>query len=154
MNEKIETKSDKMIENSIGILLIMPIYMLFFVLLNFLNLNNGNNLILFPTLMYLPIIVGMALSYKIYKNEKSKLISLWILIFFGLAIYFYYKTYFIEHEGWDALGYCFLWFINTGIAKILSCIFYGKIVGWKKAMVFFIIYILLLVSSFALGFWA
>lgn len=150
MQENIETKKDNRLENLIGILLIMPIYMLVFVVLNL----SGDNRILFPILMYLPIIVGMVLSYKVYKNKISKSIGVCILIFLGIAIYFFYNTYFVEHFGWDGLGYYFLWFINTAILKIFSCIFYGKIVGWKKAIIFFITYILLVVSSFVLGFWA
>ena len=150
MQENIETKKDNKLENLIGILLIMPIYMLILVVLNL----RGDNSILFPLLMYLPIIIGMVLSYKKYSNKVSKSIGVCIFVFLGIAICFFYNTYFVEHSGFDAIGYMFFWLIATAILKIFSCIFYGKIVGWKKAMFFFIIYILLVVSSFVLGFWA
>lgn len=159
MNKKIETESNKIIENPnlvnlIGILLTMPIYSLFSILLEFLNLNNGNNLLMVPTLIYLPIIIGMSLSYKLYKNKISKLISISILLFLILGMYFYCDAFLVENTGWDGLYQFILWLITTGICKLLSCIFYGKIVGWKKGLTFSIISILIVASSIALGFWA
>lgn len=159
MNEKNEMENNDKIQNNkyinlIGILLIMPIYMIFFVVLNVLNLNIQNNDILLPILMYLPIIVGIILSYKIHKNKTSKLISFSILLFIILAIYFYYNTYFIEYSGWDSIGWFLLWLGTTSISKILSCIFYGKIYGWKRGVLFLIIYIVTVGLSFTLGFWA
>lgn len=147
MKENIEPQKDKRLENLIGILLIMPIYMLILVILNL-------NIILFPLLMYLPVIIGIILSYKNYNNKVSKAMGSCIFVFLVIPLYFFYQTYFVEHSGWDGLGYYFLWFINTAILKVFSCIFYGEIVGWKKALKFFIIYVLLVFSSFALGFWA
>ena len=150
MEENIKTKKDNRLKNLIGILLIMPIYMLILVILNL----QGDNRILFPLLMYLPIIIGIVLSYKNYNNKVSKTIGGCSLVFLVIALYFFYQTYFVEYSGWDGLGYYFLWLINTSILKIFLCIFYGKIVGLKKALKFFIIYVLSVVSSFALGFWA
>lgn len=150
MEENIKTKKDNRLENLIGILLIMPIYMLILVILNL----QGDNRILFPLLMYLPIIIGIVLSYKNYNNKVSKTIGGCSLVFLVIALYFFYQTYFVEYSGWDGLGYYFLWLINTSILKVFLCIFYGKIVGLKKALKFFIIYVLSVVSSFALGFWA
>ena len=150
MEENIKTKKDNRLQNLIGILLIMPIYMLILVILNL----QGDNRILFPLLMYLPIIIGIVLSYKNYNNKVSKTIGGCSLVFLVIALYFFYQTYFVEYSGWDGLGYYFLWLINTSILKIFLCIFYGKIVGLKKALKFFIIYVLSVVSSFALGFWA
>lgn len=148
MEENVEIRKDNNLENLIGVLLIMPIYMLIFVILNL------RVFILFPLLMYLPIIIGMVLSYKNYNKKISKPIGVCIFVFLVIALYFFYQTYFVEHSGWNGLGYFFFWLINTAILKIFSCIFYGKIVGSKKAIIFFIIYVLSVVSSFALGFWA
>lgn len=150
MEENIKTKKDNRLENLIGILLIMPIYMLILVILNL----QGDNRILFPLLMYLPIIIGIVLSYKNYNNKVSKTIGGCSLVFLVIALYFFYQTYFVEYSGWDGLGYYFLWLINTSILKVFLRIFYGKIVGLKKALKFFIIYVLSVVSSFALEFWA
>lgn len=150
MEENIKTKKDNRLKNLIGILLIMPIYMLILVILNL----QGDNRILFPLLMYLPIIIGIVLSYKNYNNKVSKTIGGCSLVFLVIALYFFYQTYFVEYSGWDGLGYYLLWLINTSILKVFLCIFYGKIVGLKKALKFFIIYVLSVVSSFALGFWA
>lgn len=150
MEENIKTKKDNRLENLIGILLIMPIYMLILVILNL----QGDNRILFPLLMYLPIIIGIVLSYKNYNNKVSKTIGGCSLVFLVIALYFFYQTYFVEYSGWDGLGYYLLWLINTSILKVFLCIFYGKIVGLKKALKFFIIYVLSVVFSFALGFWA
>lgn len=146
MEENMEKQKDNKLENLIGILLILPVYVLSFVILNL----RGDNRILFPLLMYLPIIIGMVLSYKNYNNKVSKTIGVCILIFLLIALYFFYQTYFVDHSGLDGLGYYFFWFINTAILKIFSCIFYGKIVGWKKALKFFFIYVLSVVCSFAL----
>ena len=150
MEENIKTKKDNRLENLIGILLIMPIYMLILVILNL----QGDNRILFPLLMCLPIIIGIVLSYKNYNNKVSKTIGGCSLVFLVIALYFFYQTYFVEYSGWDGLGYYFLWLINTSILKVFLRIFYGKIVGLKKALKFFIIYVLSVVSSFALEFWA
>lgn len=150
MEENIKTKKDNRLENLIGILLIMPIYMLILVILNL----QGDNRILFPLLMYLPIIIGIVLSYKNYNNKVSKTIGGCSLVFLVIALYFFYQTYFVEYSDWNGLGYYFLWIINTSILKVFLCIFYGKIVGLKKALKFFIIYVLSVVFSFALGFWA
>lgn len=152
MSENIK-KSNKL-DNLIGILLIMPIYMIVFVLLNVLNLNNGDNLILFPTLMYLPVIIGIVLSYKLHGNKVSNVITVIILGILVLAICFYYDTYFVEHSGWDGLGSFFLWLITSAVCKIVSCVFYGKIVGAKKSVLFLFIYVIVIVCSFLLGFWA
>ena len=94
MEENIETQKDNKLENLIGILLIMPIYMLIFVILNL------RVFILFPLLMYLPIIIGMVLSYKNYNKKISKSIGVCILVFLVIAFYFFYQTYFVEHSGW------------------------------------------------------
>lgn len=104
--------------------------------------------------MYLPIIIGMVVAYKNYNNKTSKAIGVCILVFLIISLYFFYQAYFVEHSGWDGLGFFFLWLINTAIIKICSCIFYGKIVGWKKAIIFFGIYIVSIISSFLLEFWA
>ena len=157
MDESAEISSNSMIKNIIGILMIMPIYMVIFIILNLLNLNNGDNDLLFPLLMYLPIIIGMLLSYKKFNDKISYPIGICILILICLAIYFYYNTYFGEYSelypGLERLGYFVFWLGTTAICKILSCIFYGKIVGWKKALIFLGIYILLVVLSFSFGFW-
>lgn len=87
MEENIEKQKNNKLENLIGILLIMPVYMLIFVILNL----QGDNRILFPLLMYLPIIIGMVLSYKNYNNKVSKTIGVCILIFLLIALYFFIK---------------------------------------------------------------
>ena len=145
---------NKKIETLIGVLLIMPIYMIVFVLLNLLNLNNGDNSIIFPILMYFPIIIGIALSYKFYENKADKKVGYSILVLCLIAVYFYCDTYFVEHEAWGSLGQYFLWLICTALSKIMSCVFYGKIVGYKKALIFLAIYVLTVFFSFILGFWA
>ena len=152
MNNEVYYKRNR--DLLIGILLIMPIYMLVFIVLNMFNLNKGDNSILLPTLMYCPIIIGIFLSYKFYKNKVNKTFGYIIIAFCILSLYFYYNTYFVEQEGWNGIGQYFLWLINTAISKIMACVFYGKIVGHKKALIFLGIYALIVILSFVLGFWA
>ena len=137
-----------------GILLIMPIYMIYFILANKLGLNGDNNEILIPILMYLPIIIGICLSYKDYKNRFSMPLMIFVLIFVILSIHFYYDTYFVEHSGWDGLGSYLFWLLNTIICKIFSCIFYIRLVGIKKGLLFLGFYVICIALSLAIGFWA
>lgn len=159
MYEKIETKNDNVVENDkyvnlIGILLIMPIWMILGILLRVINFNNGDYSILGLFSMYLPIIIGLTLSYRLYKSKMNISISKTILVIIVLAICFYYIGYFVDFDDpWDGVGFVFLWLISTAICKVLSCVFYAKIAGREKAINFFLVYILIIVSSFFLGFW-
>lgn len=151
MEENVEIKKDNRTENIIGILLIMPIYFLVFLILK--NIKFGNRII-FPLCVYIPIIIGMVKTYKNYKNKVSKVLGTCILILIATSIYCFYKAYFVEHSGWAGLEYFLGWLINVIVLRIISCIFYGKIIGWKKAIIFFTIYILTVVLSIKIGFWA
>ena len=138
----------------IGFLLLIPMYMIIFILLYYLNLQTSNNAALFPIILYLPIISGIMLSYKLYGDKINKPIGITTIIFCLIAYYFYYNTYFVEHEGWDGIGYYLFWALNTVICRIFSCIFYYRIVGLKKAILSLLIYIIILASSIIFGFWA
>lgn len=151
MGENAEIKKDNRIENIIGILLIMPIYFLAFIILK--NIKFGNRII-FPLCVYIPIIIGLVKTYKNYKNKVSKVLVTCILILMVASIYCFYKAYFVEYDGWDGLEYFLGWLINVFVLRIISCIFYGKIIGWKKAIIFFAIYILTVILSIKIGFWA
>ena len=153
MTKNIE-KSSKKMEILIGVLLIVPTYIFLLIILNLLNITDGDNTILFPILMYLPIIIGVIISQLKKTKNNNRIISYAILGFWLLAILFYYNTYFVEHEGWEGLGPYVFWLINTAICRILSCIYYAKLFGWKKAFIILISYILIVVASFLLGFWA
>lgn len=152
MEENVEIKKDNNLENLIGILLIMPIYILIFVILNSLRVPISIPLLV-PLLMYLPIIIGMVLSYKNYSKKISKPIGICIFVFLVIVFYALCQIYF-EESAVRGIEYLFFLLINTAILKIFLYIFYGEIVGWKKTIIFFIIYVLSVVSSLALGFLA
>ena len=150
MNEKLESKNDNMVKNLIGVLLIVPIYVVVVLTTYFLSFMDLNIQTIIPWVMYLPIIIGIFLSYKKYKEKASKIIGGFILGFIVLALYFYYKTYFVELPGWGNLGYFIYWLGITAICRILTFVFYGRIAGKKKIITFLGIYMIFAVLYFIL----
>ena len=134
----------------IGILLFMPFYIIVFTIINLLKLNGPHNYVLLPIVMYIPIIMGLILSYSKKTNKTLFYIILMILI---LGLYFYCDTYFIENFGWKSVSSYLLWVINTMLYRILSCVLYGKMFGTRKSIVLFIIYLIIIGLSLLLGFW-
>ena len=151
MNENINTNNDNIRKNLIGILLVAPIYIIFFIILFTFDFKNIESSMIVPFLMYTPIVVGIALSYKHFKNKASSVISFSVLVFLFLASLAYYYGYVTEDSGWGRVGASFLWIINTAICRILACVFYGKIVGWRKVLLFISIEILCIASPFLLN---
>lgn len=141
----IKARSNEKTKILIGTLLIMPICLFFLTLINLFNLNIGNNdkSLFYLILLYVPIIIGLVLSYTVYGRSIKKSFFISILIFLAISIYSYYNTYVVELPGFDNLGYFIFWIISSIIAKILLCVLYGKIAGWKKIAVFLTIYVLL-----------
>lgn len=82
----------------------------------------------------------MILSYKNHYNRASKTLTIIALFFLLIGSLFYRNAYFVESDGWDSLGNYFLWLINVGIARLLLCIFYGKIFELIKCL-FLLLYI-------------
>ena len=119
----------KKAENLIGILLMLPIYMIVLVLLVELHLSED-------------------------PKKASSILSGIILFTSGFSVYFYYLTYGVDYSGWDGLGYYLLWLGTTVVTRIFSCIYYGKLVGVKKTLKLFGIYVIAIILSVALGFWA
>ena len=156
MDENVKIKQSKGVENLIGILLIMPIYMpvtlFIYYVLNIVF--DETNFLIIPILMYAPNIIGMFLTYKFYKNKFSTTMCILISLALIISICFFYNTYFVEHEGLDAIGYFLLWLAMLGFSKILSVIFYGKVAGIKKALLFIGIYVFVVIASFKMGYWA
>lgn len=156
MNENsksVKIKNNNEIENLIGFLLLMPIYMFITALSSLLNWNHIINSILITVSIGLPVIIGMILSYKFYKNNINEFGSYctFICILLGLAIYGFYDMNFVTHTGWDGMGGIMLWFITSVISRILLFVFYGKIVGVKKTIIFFSIYIIFPIFVFLAG---
>lgn len=143
----------KKAENLIGILLMLPIYMIVLVLLVELHLSEDNT-ILAPILMYIPILVGIIMTYVHFPKKASSILSGIILFMSGFSVYFYYLTYGVDYSGWDGLGYYLLWLGTTVVTRIFSCIYYGKLVGVKKTLKFFGLYVIAIVLSVVFGFWA
>ena len=153
MEENVETKKNMLLENLIGILLIMPIYMLVFIVINLLGLNCDGNIVL-PITIYLPVIIGMVLINMIYKDKMSEEVNFFAVIFLGIAIFAWCMNAFIEWDGFDGLWVIVIWILSTIALKICACFNYGRIVGWKKTKIFFSVYMVLLMLSLMLGFWA
>ena len=103
-------------------------------------------------LMYLPIGIGLILVYKFYNDKINKLVFNINLIFLGITFYYYYSFNLVEHDGWDGLGFGILWYLNSFVCRVLSVILYKNIVGWKKALSFVAIFILLFIVMYAIGF--
>lgn len=156
MDENVKIKQSKGVENLIGILLIMPIYMpvtlFIYYVLNIVF--DETNYLIIPILMYVPNIIGMFLTYKFYKNKFNTILCVLIAFTLILSIGFFYNTYFVEHQGFDVIGDFICWLGSLGLCKIFSTIFYGKVVGIKKALLFLGIYVLIVIASFSMGYWA
>ena len=135
----------------IGILLLMPLYLLLFYILKIINLNY---VILVPILMYIPIIIGIILSYKCKLNTLSKILRWLIVLFCLISIYNCLDTYYGNHPGFDGFTPFFWWNLNTAICRGLSLILYWNIAGWKKSIIIGIIYLLLLLVSYQFGLWS
>ena len=155
-NNDIDFISD---ETIVGILMVMPIYMVILMVLKAFGLNEGGNEVLFITLMYAPILIGIILSL-VSKNIKSSnpytsgILIFLIIIFLGIGSYNFYYSYFVDTPGWDGFGYFLYWIGSTIVVKILSLIYYKNITGWKKALKLFGIYVIIVLCSLFLGFWA
>ena len=156
MDENVTIKQSKGVENLIGILLIMPIYMpvTLFIYYGLNIVFDETNFLIIPILMYVPNIIGMFLTYKFYKSKFSTIMCILISFALIISIYYFYNVYFVEHEGLDVIGYFILWLATLGFFKILSVIFYGKVAGAKKALLFLGIYALVVIASFSMGYWA
>lgn len=146
---------DKKAENNlinvlIGILLIMPFFTILLTIFNLYNLNDGNPLIyiILMIALTLPTIIGVILSYVFFKDKISKRVCITILIITLFIAYFFYDNTFVEHQGWSGLGSAILLPINAAINKVLSCILYLKIGGWKKVLLLFIIHVLIAIILF------
>ncbi len=89
-----------------------------------------------------------------HKKESSKMLGLFILIFMGISIYFHYDTYYVTHDiPFGGLPSSFRWILNSIILRILTIIFFGKISGIKKTLIFFLLYLVGVGLSLLLGFW-
>ncbi len=151
----IQGKKNKGVENIIGLLLIVPIYLICFFISRFIDLSflSYNMSMLLPgILMYLPVGIGLILVYKFYNDKINKLVFNINLIFLGITFYYYYSFNLVEHDGWDGLGFGILWYLNSFVCRVLSVILYKNIVGWKKALSFVAIFILLFIVMYAIGF--
>lgn len=150
-----DKKRNKSIENIIGLLLIVPFYLVCFQFERFVDLSflSYNMLcIIEGILMYFPIIIGVILVYKFYKHKINSSIFVSILIFLVITIYCYYNSNLVEHSGWDGLGIGLLLPLNSFICRILSVILYKNIVSWKKTLFFVSISILVFISMYLFGF--
>ena len=144
------TKSNK--ELISGILLFLPIYIIIFSLLTIFKMGGSYFYYLFPVLLYLPIIIGLIMLYK-YKKKINKIFMILIIVFCLSALYFYYLTYFGSQPSWKNISEYYLWGINTGLARIVSFILYGKSIDWKKSGILFGTYMVVMIVSAILGFW-
>ena len=144
-------KNTNRLDLLVGVLLLIPIFSFFIVLLINLYILDDADPILILITTYSPIIVGLVLSLIYYKDKLNKITQLLyvpIIFFLGISCYFNYLTYAVDHEGFDGLGYFFMLIITTAIYKILIYILYAKITNTKKALLFLIPTILSFIVCF------
>lgn len=140
-----EAKKNNILENLIGVLLIIPIYIPSLMLIKCLTSE------IIIVLMYLPIICGIIESYKDYSKKANKSIIALMVMLLCTSLYYYYITYFTDQEGWDGLGSFFSLIFNMIILRITILFYYKKIAGFKKTLIFFIIYVLVILSYILLA---
>jgi len=136
-------KKDYKFINLIGFLLIIPIWIIIFISLNLLRIYDYD-MLLQPIIIYSPIIIGLVLYFKSYNNWKRKLFLFTIILFLFFSMYFYYNAMFVDHPGWDNLGYLVFWLICMVGYRFLALIFCWKMFGWKRSLCFIFIYILII----------
>lgn len=153
MGENVKTKNSKLLENLIGVLLLMPFYMAVFAIMYNLNLDyDGYKL--YPIVMYAPAIIGVVLIHMHCKEKVSPGLDIGLLVLAIMSVFCWCMAYFVEWEAWGGIGYIFNWIITSVAFRICGGVYYGKIVGWKKGLILFVVYIIIIVLSLLLGFWA
>lgn len=141
-------------ENLIGILLILPVYILIFIAMHSLKIHTGINMILLPVSIILPIVIGLPIVKKEYKEKVDKTAFNFMIFSLALSIYLFYNTYFMEHQGFDAIGTMFFGIVAFIVYRVSALVLYSNLFGKKKMLKFLAIYIALIVLSFAVSFWA
>ena len=147
-------KNKKSTNNTIGILLLMPLYIAIFTLFFIFKLHGMHDYVLLPIFMYIPILTGVILAYKTNKKKFNKLLGFLLIFFCAMSCYFFIDTYFVINHGWKSVSQYLLWLINTGVCRVIACLFYAKIVGYRKSIIMFLSYLAIIVISYTLGFWA
>lgn len=146
MNEKNNIDINKKKEILIGSLLLMPIYIVPLIFLILSKTPSQYKFAILPILICTPIIIGIILLYKTYKEKISKPFIIILTIWGVAAIRYFYLTYFGDYEGWDGLNYFFLLMVDGLILKFLLFVFWGTLVGKKKAFLYFLTYLAVVVS--------
>ena len=98
----------------------------------------------------MPIIIGLILSFKYYKDKVEIPFEILIAIFIGLSTFFIHLTCDFDY-GWEGLSYIFFCYVFGITTKILLCFFYKKIVGWRKTLLFLSSYTILILLFLLLG---
>ena len=144
IQNNVNTKLNKKTDILIGSLLILPLYIVVYVILiSVLRIEiNFNPYILLSILMYLPVFIGILLSYKYYGEEASKIFSSLIIFFIVIALFNFYNVSFDELERLNDLTSYYGWLVSSVIARIIACAYYGSLVGKKKALNFFVLYVI------------
>ena len=138
-------------ENIIGGLLMLPAYVFLEFFLNQFYIVEDTTFIT-PIFMYLPIIIGIIMIFICYPQKASIVHTIMLLVALFASMFFYYFTYGVEYEGFDGLGYFFIFVPSTAITRLIAFIYYRKIAGKKKQLKFFAMYLLVFVFTFGLGF--
>ena len=153
MGENVKTKNSKLLKYLIGILLLMPFYMAVFAIMYNLNLDyDGYEL--YPIVMYVPAIIGVVLIHIFCKEKASLGLDIGLLVLAIVSVFCWCMAYFVEWEAWGGIGYILNWIVSSVAFRICGAVYCGKIVGWKKGLILFGVYIFVIVLSLLLGFWA
>jgi hypothetical protein len=121
----------------IGALMVLPLYI--FVWIPAVIIDPDNSILVgFVSLLLAVValgspVLGILLIRRLYPSLFKKGWLIAIGVPFVLAVYFYFQTYFVEHQGWEGLGYFFYMLFALGLVRIILLLYYGKCFGVKRA---------------------
>ena len=153
MERNDELKKGKLKENIIGILMLIPLYIPMIAILNML-VDDYIGEIVVPIAMYLPAVIGLVLLYISEKDEVSTMLAICATISLIIAIFCWCMTYANDAEGWGGIGYVFGWIISSFAFRVCGAIYIGKNGGKVKCAIFSGLYLVFIVLSFLISFWA
>lgn len=144
MKKRMDVKQKNILEYSIGVLLLIP---LFFFIVPFQN-DYSYNLVIFPLTIYLPILIGLFLCKKYYYKKSNDYLG---FMFFLTVISFicFLSLYASDVAGYGAM---FIWIVCAFINKMLALKVYYNIVGKKKMIHLIIIFVMLILFLNLMGF--
>lgn len=141
-------KKNKIRENIIGHLLLSPIFIVSLLILYLIDMCgikvlkiDGIVEVVMGISIFLPVLIGIILSYIYYGNQiKKHLLTAFIIIIGVYAAINFYETYFVNLSGFEGIGSFYFFIISTIIMYISAACFYNQIVGFKRTFFQVVLY--------------